>query len=229
VGHIVEERVSVTDCALPLLMPVLVLSVQPEPRAGGDRVVTRAALAAQIERWLAAARAAGAAVPAVALRALGAYSRDAFARDFSGTNPPYLDPAAAELLARHFAHLLVDLPSIDREQSGKGAPACHAIFFGVDREPERATLRNADPQRAGATITELVNLHSGIADGFHLLSLQVAPIVSDAAPSRPLLFPCELRTAPGNSRRALVLLAAASAAALVLAARWLLQDDVMVD
>ena len=39
------------------------------------------------------------------------------------------------------------------------------------------------------SITEMVYVPNSTADGVYLLSLQVAPILLDAAPSRPVLFP----------------------------------------
>jgi hypothetical protein len=44
-------------------------------------------------------------------------------------------------------------------------------------------------QRPHATITELIFVPNQIIDGAYLLNLQLAPFVSDATPSRPLLFP----------------------------------------
>jgi hypothetical protein len=39
------------------------------------------------------------------------------------------------------------------------------------------------------TITEMIYVRDEVADGLYLLNLQIAPFVSDAAPSRPLLYP----------------------------------------
>jgi hypothetical protein len=42
--------------------------------------------------------------------------------------------------------------------------------------------------RFDASITELIYVPEEIPDGFYLLNLQVAPVESDAAPSRPVLY-----------------------------------------
>ena len=45
--------------------------------------------------------------------------------------------------------------------------------------------------RVDATITEMIFVPDTVEDGLYALSLQVAPFVADAAPSRPLLFALE--------------------------------------
>jgi hypothetical protein len=39
------------------------------------------------------------------------------------------------------------------------------------------------------TVTELIYAPDPIPDGHYLLNLQVAPLLADAAPSRPVLYP----------------------------------------
>ena len=73
-------------------------------------------------------------------------------------------------------HLLIDLPSIDKEQDG-GEFAGHKSFWV-----------GANGVRHGATITELIYVPNSISDGIYLLNLQFAPFENDAAPSRPVLF-----------------------------------------
>jgi arylformamidase len=73
-------------------------------------------------------------------------------------------------------HLLLDLPSVDREVDG-GALAAHKAFWNY---PEN-TRRNC-------TITEFIYVPNTIFDGSYLLNLQTAPIENDATPSRPVLY-----------------------------------------
>ena len=96
---------------------------------------------------------------------------------YSHTNPPYLLEEAAKYLAnKGVEHLLIDLPSVDREQD-EGTLLAHRAFWGMDGDI-----------RYGATITELIYVDNQIADGTYLLDLQVAPIENDASPSRPVLY-----------------------------------------
>ncbi len=99
-------------------------------------------------------------------------------RQYSGTNPPYLAPAVGTWLAEQgVQHLLVDLPSVDRE-SDKGALRVHRGFWNYPEQPRTAT-----------TITELIYVPDEIPDGLYLLLLTLPNIALDAVPSRPLLFP----------------------------------------
>ena len=97
--------------------------------------------------------------------------------NLSNSNWPYLDEAAAEHIRNAgVKHLLIDQPSVDKEEDG-GKMLAHKAFWNIPEAP-----------RKGATITELIFVPDNIADGLYLLNLQVAPIENDAAPSRPVLF-----------------------------------------
>ncbi len=82
-------------------------------------------------------------------------------------------------------HVVVDTPSLDRLDDG-GALSAHRAFFGLELGQTR--LQGHKPRR---TITELSLIPDAVADGPALLLLEVAPFESDAAPSRPVLFPLE--------------------------------------
>lgn len=141
--------------------------------------------------------------------------------DFSGTNPVYLAPSAATYIAcvLDCYHLLVDLPSIDREDDG-GCLLAHKAIFTHDLEctltqqglsgpsftgsnslsslsisprdllhRRRTSVTMNSSMYARKTVTELcwfpLELHGTIVG---VVDIQVAPINSDAAPSRPLVF-----------------------------------------
>jgi hypothetical protein len=87
-----------------------------------------------------------------------------------------MEEAIAFLVANDVDHLLVDLPSVDKERDG-GELRAHKAFWNL----------NGD-LRKEATITEFVFVPNDVADGTYLLNLQVAPFVNDASPSRPVLF-----------------------------------------
>ena len=101
-------------------------------------------------------------------------------RQYSGTNFPYLTIGAMQrIVDAGVQHLLVDLPSVDREEDG-GALAAHHLFWNVPVEPNFQK-----------TITELIYVPNEIADGSYVLNLQVSNFANDAAPSRPMLFDLE--------------------------------------
>jgi len=160
--------------ALPFLMPALLVEAMPEQRStahGNDWVVPMSALesaAPDVQRW---------APNALLLRC----TTGDVHRDWSNSNPPYLDAGLAEQLVElGIEHLLIDLPSVDREIDG-GVLRAHNAFFGDD-----------PTTRVNATISELLCIPQSASAGPGLLAMQVSPFVNDAAPSRPLWFPANI-------------------------------------
>lgn len=98
-------------------------------------------------------------------------------KNYSSTNPPYLNVSVAEkILKAGVEHLLIDLPSVDREED-EGVLAFHHAFWEVPKNPNFKR-----------TITELIYVDNAIEDGDYILNIQVAPFVNDAAPSRPTIY-----------------------------------------
>lgn len=191
VGHLVDDLVSVDAVLREPLIPATLVSVATEPAAGhpesdpaitapGDRLVSARALQ----------QALGAASPflrAVVIRTLPNAITKCRARYDGAAPPPYLSAAAGTVLAGlGCEHVVVDLPSLDRMMDG-GKLAAHRAFFGLPAG-SRAV---AEASRAHCTITELAFVADELDDGRYLLDLQLAPLTSDAAPSRPLLIPIE--------------------------------------
>ena len=180
-------------------------STEPAPRAG-DRLITRRALETA---WAPYADRANTAPLALVIRTRheARTRRDAEpstssavpdrARDHNSATPdrshgaaapaPYLTREAALLLVeRGIEHLVIDLPSIDREHD-EGRLTAHRIFFGLpanSRELDQATRRQA-------TVTEFADIPDALADGSYLLAIQVPAWRGDAVPSRPLLYPIQ--------------------------------------
>jgi len=103
--------------------------------------------------------------------------KDKTSKQYSNTNPPYLVEEAVQFLVnKGVEHLLIDLPSVDKERDG-GALLGHRAFWNMDGK-----IRNQ------ATITEFIFVPNAIEDGTYFLNLQVAPFENDASPSRPVLY-----------------------------------------
>lgn len=166
VGHIAPEFFSVNRHLKRWMFDAVLITVEPQ-KAGNDLVITSDQITTALN---------GKIPEALVIRTL---PNDAakLHRNYSNTNPPYLDAAAARWMCENgIDHLLLDLPSVDREEDG-GALAAHRAFWNYPAMP-----------RMHATITELIYVPDEVRDGEYLLNLQVAPIESDAAPSRPVLF-----------------------------------------
>ncbi len=105
---------------------------------------------------------------------------DPFPQDFSGANAPYFEESCLSYLAENgVKHFITNLPSVDREEDG-GALAAHHAFW---QYPQNT--------REEATITELAFFPKNLREGEYFINLQVAPLHSDASPSRPLLYRLE--------------------------------------
>ena len=189
VGHVTAERVSVHQQVPGGLALALLLSANPvpieesdessdPPAQNGDRLITARVLE---ELW---DRLPSSDVTALVLRTLPNDPGKRTRRYGSDTAPPFLSSEAAALcVARDIEHLLVDLPSIDRTYDA-GRLRAHRIFWGL---PAGSTSYSQS-QRPRASVTELIYVPDSISDGRYLLDLQIAPFVSDAAPSRPVLY-----------------------------------------
>ncbi|GAB7258211.1 cyclase family protein [uncultured Polaribacter sp.] len=96
---------------------------------------------------------------------------------YSNTNPTYLsEKAAIYLREKGIKHLLVDLPSVDKENDN-GKLLSHNAFWNT-----------AGEIRMDATITEFIYVPNDVEDGEYLLNLMIAPFENDATPSKPVLY-----------------------------------------
>ncbi len=96
---------------------------------------------------------------------------------YSHTNPPYLlEEAAIYLKEKGIKHLLIDLPSVDKE-SDEGQLLSHNAFWNT-----------AGKLRLDATITEFIFVPNAVLDGTYFLNLMIAPFENDASPSKPILY-----------------------------------------
>ncbi len=167
-GHITKEVYSVNAIAHPLLYKARVISIQPETKSTGDNVITKSQLK---EYGLEPNR-----YEALIIRTLP-NDLSKKERRYSHSNPAYLEVECAQLIKElGIQHLLIDLPSVDKEVDG-GELAFHHAFWHVPEKPNHSK-----------TITEFIFVPETCLDGEYLLNLQVAPIENDASPSRPVLY-----------------------------------------
>jgi arylformamidase len=189
VGHITLERMSVRDVARAPLYPAVLLSVSaidapssdersdPAPQPG-DRLITRS----ELLRASAGIDVRGS--QALVVRTLPNATDKQWQNYDTQPPPPYFSLQAMQWIVEiGIEHLIVDLPSIDRS-SDEGRLSAHRVFWGMPPGEKSA----AAAARASATITELAYIDDAVPDGYYMLSLQIAPFVADAAPSRPLLY-----------------------------------------
>jgi kynurenine formamidase len=190
VGHISKERISLCDCLTHFAFYADVVTVAPRdvpapaPFSGRDAVVTEADLRKAVEGLGAPSREAKPTAPqdqkpapAQALVLRTAPEAERRNRRWTATNAPYVEAAACAWLAdQGYEHLLLDLPSVDRE-ADQGLLAAHHAWW---RYPHATRMQ--------ATITEMIVVPDALPDGRYWLHMQVAQVAMDAAPSNPVLY-----------------------------------------
>lgn len=168
-GHISSQAATLPNALNEFLFAAALISVAPTMLKNGDQVIT-------LKDILTFEKMLNDDCKALIIRTLPNES-DKKIKQYSGTNPPYLAHEIGEFLVqKDIKHLLVDLPSVDRE-SDEGKLAMHKSFWQFPDAP-----------RADCTITELVYVPNQTADGIYLLNLQAPNLHLDAVPSRPILY-----------------------------------------
>lgn len=166
VGHISREFYSINQTLKTFCFFSKLISVESETR-GDDRVISEAILREKIQPNE---------TEALIIRTLPNF-REKQTKKYSHTNWPYLSEEAAVFLRNSgVKHLLIDLPSVDKEKDG-GKLLAHKAFWNYPKNT-----------RFDATITELVYVPNSIEDGDYLLNLQIASFENDASPSKPVLY-----------------------------------------
>ncbi|WP_378186357.1 cyclase family protein [Aquimarina sp. W85] len=166
VGHITAEPHSINNTFTKFIFLAKLITVTPQ-KSGTDFVITQKQLKKELE---------GTCVEAILIRTLP--NTDAKkTQQYSHTNWPYLSKEAASYLrTQGVKHLLIDLPSVDKEKD-EGRLEAHKEFWNYPNAP-----------RMDATITELFYAPNTIVDGLYLLNLQIVSFDNDASPSKPILY-----------------------------------------
>jgi len=165
VGHITKEFHSINDCLKTFFFIAEVISVRPEKQQG-DLVITKQQLKEKLLRK----------PEAIVIRTIPNTS-DKLTKKYSHSNPPYLEEEATTYLKElGIKHLLIDQPSVDKEEDG-GVLLSHNAFWNTNKKI-----------RFDATITEFIYVPSHIEDGLYVLNLQIASFHNDASPSKPILY-----------------------------------------
>ena len=102
-------------------------------------------------------------------------------RDYMKVSPAFFSIDAMDyIVCLGVEHLLVDTPSVDRLHDD-GHLSAHNIFWQTNSKEFNQNTQNK-------TITEMIFVPSCLEDGTYLLNLQIPAFVSDAAPSRPIIY-----------------------------------------
>ena len=166
VGHISKEEYTINQCLTEFFFLANVVSITPK-LINQDNVIV-------LEQIKKAWKNNGA--KAIVIRTLP-NDNTKLSMQYSNTNPTFVDKKAIQFLIENgVEHLLIDTPSVDKEED-EGELISHHVFWEY---PE-----NTQKQR---TITELIFVPEKVGDGSYFLNIQIASFENDASPSKPLLF-----------------------------------------
>ena len=169
VGHITEKVHSVNKNLKYFIFLAEVVTIVPESK-GEDFFISEKQLKIALKNKKR---------DAVVIRTLPNLP-DKKSMNYSNTNPPYLlEEAAIYLREKGIKHLLIDLPSVDKEKDD-GKLLAHNAFWNTSGDI-----------RFNATITEFIYVPNSVEDGEYLLNLMIAPFENDATPSKPVLYQIE--------------------------------------
>jgi len=166
VGHITEKVHSINQNLKQFFFLAEVITVAPE-KLNGDFVISKK----QIQFALGNKKR-----EAVVIRTIP-NTKEKLTKQYSNTNPTYLlEEATLYLKEKNIKHLLIDLPSVDKEKD-----ECQLLSHN-------AFWNTKGKLRMDATITEFIYVPNTVEDGEYFLNLQIAPFENDATPSKPILY-----------------------------------------
>jgi arylformamidase len=171
VGHISKERFYINDCLKQFHSIGFLITVTHEVNEG-DLIITKQLIASQLQTF-------SNKIETLLIRTQPNHNTK-LTQNYSGTNPAYFTTEAMQyIVSLEVKHLIVDLPSVDKEVDG-GQLAAHHTFWNYPTAI-----------RTNATITEMVFIPDEVPDGLYLVNHQIMSIELDASPSKILLFAIE--------------------------------------
>ncbi len=170
-GHITNDFYSINQSLKQFFFFAKLITIEPD-KIGDDFVITKEQVSVLINEK----------TEALIIRTLP-NQKEKKSKKYSNTNPPYLSEEAAIFIREsEIQHLLIDLPSVDKEHD-EGKLLAHKAFWNV-----KDTHNLNSDARLNATITEMIYVSDEIEDGSYILNLQIASFENDASPSKPILY-----------------------------------------
>lgn len=183
-GHLTHERLNVQETVYGEPCLAQLVSVTPENGAeDGYPRWTRAAL----ETALSPTLAQGVPLEGLVVRTLpNDPGKRSVAYEHAAPYAVFSDEAIAWLASLPLKHLLVDAPSLDPAHDG-GRLLVHRLWWCMEGN---AAPAGTDPARRSAT--EMIFVPDEVSDGLYWLDLGLSPLLGDATPSRPTLYPAKV-------------------------------------
>jgi arylformamidase len=188
VGHITDERISIFETLKETFIPSALITVSTvrAPETGDnysphklkeDRLITKTSIENAVSKLKPVF------IDGLIVRTLPNDESKKTQR-YAKNLPPYFSIDAMKVIKDlNVKHLLADIPSVDRAFD-EGRLTVHHIFWDVRQGSHEVDKENHSLN----TITEMIYVPDSVKDGNYLLNLQIAPFVSDASPSRPVIY-----------------------------------------
>ncbi len=188
IGHITHERISIHNLLKDLFIPSTLVTVEAKNAFDSqetysaklndkDKLITKKTLEDALQK------ADKNFLQGLIIRTLP-NDESKKLRNYMEKLPPFFSTEAIKFIAeKQVKHILVDMPSIDKTFD-EGKLSNHRIFWNV----EQGCFQTNERSSFDNTITEMIFVSETIQDDSYFLNLQIAPFVSDASPSRPILF-----------------------------------------
>ena len=182
IGHITDERVSILTSLNQEMIRATLISITPKKTSENytpnlnkeDLVITKKDLELQLKDLNPAF------LQALIVRTIPNLENKK-SRDYMKVAPAFFSIDAMKyIVSLGVDHLLVDTPSVDRLLD-EGHLSAHNIFWETKG-------KEFNPNTQNKTITEMIFVPSSLEEGPYLLNLQIPAFISDAAPSRPIIY-----------------------------------------
>ena len=182
IGHITDERVSILTSLNQEMIRATLISITPKKTSENytpnlnkeDLVITKKDLELQLKDINPAF------LQALIVRTIPNLENKK-SRDYMKVAPAFFSIDAMKyIVSLGVDHLLVDTPSVDRLLD-EGHLSAHNIFWETKG-------KEFNPNTQNKTITEMIFVPSSLEEGPYLLNLQIPAFISDAAPSRPIIY-----------------------------------------
>ncbi|MEO8210655.1 MAG: cyclase family protein [bacterium] len=188
VGHISLERISINNTLKDLFFPSTLITLSPEKafdtndnyipvKNENDFLITRKVLEEKIKdtdkNFL----------DGLIIRTLPNNDSKESGQYMKYPPPFFSIEAMKYIVDLNVKHLLIDIPSVDRTFD-EGKLTAHHIFWNVPFDSHEVDKK----KHSMKTITEMIYASNEIEDGRYLMNIQIPNFVSDAAPSRVLVY-----------------------------------------
>jgi kynurenine formamidase len=185
-GHITNQRISIHNQLKDVFIPATLITISPSKNSKDsykpdlkedDLIISKQSIKSALQEKYTGF------LKALIIRT-NPNSEIKKVRNYMQYEPPFFSIEAMKYIVElGVQHLLVDMPSVDRTFDD-GKLNVHHIFWNLKENSHEID----DRSEMYKTITEMLYVPDSVKDGNYMLNLQIAPFVSDASPSRPILF-----------------------------------------